>query len=38
MVTVSDGEAIRVIVGPPMISTSDPAMMSITERLDFITW
>ena len=37
-VTVSDGEAIRVIVGPPMLSDSDPQQMSTAERLDFITW
>ena len=37
-VTVSNGEAIRVIVGPPMLTESDPQMMSTAERLDFITW
>ena len=38
VVTVSGGEAIRVIVGSPTVSTSDPSAMSIVERLDFITW
>ena len=38
VVSVSDGEAIRVLVGPPMLSSSDPSTMSAEERLDFITW
>ena len=40
VVKVSDGEAVHVVVGPPSLSESDPdpALMSIRERLDFITW